>query len=61
MYLNCLYVYLFPIKKYQGDGHQALITLQKGVEEHFSDSKRLAIDNKEEAQAQKFAHAKVRI
>ena len=44
---------------FQGDGHQALITLQKGVEEYFSDATRLRSDDTEEAKAHKFAHAKV--
>lgn len=43
----------------QGDCHQALIDLQKGVSKHFSKGNRLQNDKSAEAKAQRLAHAKV--
>ena len=44
---------------YQGEGHQALITLQKGVADHFSVGARSRRDSSQDVQAEKLSHAKV--
>ncbi|XP_033634079.1 serine/threonine-protein kinase ATR-like [Asterias rubens] len=42
----------------KGEGHQALITLQKGVADHFSVGARSRRDSSQDVQAEKLSHAK---